>query len=127
MQIKNKATEICPTTTMGRVQEGAMLVDVRERDEVMEAAYDVPNILNIPLSEFEERYKEIPTDQEVIMVCRSGGRSLKATYFLVNHGYKNVVNMQHGILRWAEKGFPIKGTLPTSNGASCDCSKPGCC
>ena len=104
-----------------------MLVDVRERDEVLEAAYDVPNVLNIPLSEFEERFTEIPTDKEVIMVCRSGGRSLKATYFLVNHGYKNVVNMQHGILRWAEKGFPIKGALTVSNGVSCDCSKPGCC
>jgi rhodanese-related sulfurtransferase len=127
MEIKNKATEICPTTTFGRVQEGALLVDVREVDEVVEAAYDVPKIINIPLSEFEERFAEVPKDQPVIMVCRSGGRSLKATYFLVNHGYRNVVNMQHGILRWAEKGFPIKGALQPISANSCDCSKPNCC
>lgn len=127
MQIKNKVTEICPTTAFGRIQEGALFVDVRELDEVAEAAYDVPNIINIPLSEFEERFTEIPKDKEVIMVCRGGGRSLKSAYYLANHGYSNVMNMQHGILRWAEKGFPIKGTLQPVSDSSCDCSKPGCC
>jgi rhodanese-related sulfurtransferase len=127
MEIKDKATEICPTTAFGRVREGALLVDVREVDEVSEAAYDVSSIINIPLSEFEERFVEVPKDQPVIMVCRSGGRSLKATYFLINHGYTNVVNMQQGMLRWAEKGFPVKGTLQPLRANSCDCSTPNCC
>jgi rhodanese-related sulfurtransferase len=103
------ATEICPTTTQGRVKDGAMLVDVRERDEVAQLAFDVPNIVNIPLSEFEERYLELPKDKELVMVCRGGRRSLKATYYLMNRGYENVVNMQHGIVRWVQRGFPTKG------------------
>lgn len=117
-----QATEICPTTTQQWVANGALLVDVRERDEVAEAAFDVPNIINIPLSEFEERWQEVPTDRDVVMVCRSGGRSLKATYFLMNHGYTRVVNMSKGILRWQEKGFPMKGRIPTAQPAS-----GGCC
>jgi len=119
-----QATEICPTTTQQWVANGALLVDVRERDEVAEAAYDVPNIINIPLSEFEERYTEVPTDRDVVMVCRSGGRSLKTTYFMMNHGYTRVVNMSKGILRWQEKGFPMKGRIPVSQPANGGCCGP---
>jgi rhodanese-related sulfurtransferase len=131
MEINQKAVEICPTTTYKRVKEGALLVDVRENDEVQELAYDVPNILHIPLSEFEERFNEVPLDREVVLVCRSGGRSLKATYYLMNHGYTNVSNMQHGMLRWAEKGFPVKGSLTVNSpsGSCCDSPSEGssCC
>lgn len=126
METKNttQATEICPTTTQQWVANGALLVDVRERDEVAEAAYDVPNIINIPLSEFEERFAEVPTDRDVVMVCRGGGRSLKATYFLMNHGYTRVVNMSKGILRWQEKGFTMKGSIPVEQPASSGCCGP---
>ncbi|MBL7962907.1 MAG: rhodanese-like domain-containing protein [Flavobacteriales bacterium] len=119
-----KALEICPTTTQQWVANGALLVDVRERDEVAEAAYDVPNIINIPLSEFEERFAEVPRDRDVVMVCRGGGRSLKATYYLMNHGYTRVVNMSKGILRWQEKGFPMKGNIPVQQSASSGCCGP---
>jgi len=121
MEIREKAVEICPTTTFKCVQEGALLVDVRENNEVQELAYDVPAILHIPLSEFEERFQEVPQDREVILVCRSGGRSLKATYYLMNHGYTNVSNMQHGMLRWAEKGFPVKGSLADNSPSNSCC------
>jgi len=118
--------EICPTTTQGWVKKGALLVDVRERDEVEQLAYDVPNIINIPLSEFEIRFKELPFDKDLVMVCRSGGRSLRAAGFLINNGYDpgKVVNMQHGIIRWVQKGFPTKGDTSTVLGTNTD---SGCC
>ncbi|MCA1762108.1 MAG: rhodanese-like domain-containing protein [Flavobacteriales bacterium] len=118
-------TEICPTTTQEWVKNGALLVDVREEDEVNELSYDVTNSINIPLSEFEERFTEIPKDQDVVMVCRGGGRSLRATGFLINNGYdaQRVVNMKSGIIRWVEKGFPTKGNKLS---AQSDTSG-GCC
>jgi len=103
------ANEICPTTTMGRVKEGALLVDVREKSEVAQLAFDVPNIINIPFSEFEERYNEIPKDREVILVCMVGERSLKTAYYLLNQGYE-------------DKGFPTTGDTTfatTENSGSC--------
>lgn len=121
--------EICPTTTQQWLKNGALLVDVREKEEVQQLAYDVPNSLNIPLTEFEDRYTEIPKDRDVVLVCRSGGRSLRATAFLVNHGYNRAVNMQHGMMRWAQKGFPTKGdiTAVLGNGNSDCCSTSSCC
>ncbi len=109
METQTLVKEICPTTTQQWVTKGAVLVDVREEEEVAQLAFDVPKIINIPLSEFEERFTEIPNDKDVVVVCRSGGRSLRAAGFLVNHGYTQVVNMQHGIVRWVQKGFPTMG------------------
>lgn len=128
MEKQTLVKEICPTTTQKRIKEGALLVDVREKDEVEALAYDVPNSINIPLSEFENRYHEIPKEQPVVMACKSGGRSLRAAGFLVNHGYEHVVNMQHGIIRWAQKGFPTKGDTASVLGESGDCcSSSNCC
>lgn len=123
---KTLVNEICPTTTQTWVRRGALLVDVRERDEVEQLSYDVPNLINIPLSEFEIRYKELPMDKELVMVCRSGGRSLRAAGFLINYGYDplKVVNMQHGIGRWVQKGFPTKGDTTAVTGTS---KAGGCC
>lgn len=118
------AKEICPTKTQIRINEGALLVDVREQDEVNQLAFDVPDIVNIPLSEFEQRYHELPRNRELVMVCRGGGRSLKATYYLMNRGYENVINMQYGITRWVKRGFPVKGDINTVLEES---DNTGCC
>lgn len=127
MENQTLVKEICPTTTQEWVKNGALLVDVREKDEVSELAYDVPNIINIPLSEFEERINEIPKDRDVVMVCKGGGRSLRAAGFLVNHGYDKVVNMEHGITRWVQKGFPTKGNTTVVTGSDSCCSTSSCC
>lgn len=89
-------------------------------------AYDVPNIVNIPLSEFEEKYTELPLDKDLVLVCLDGGRSLRAAGFLINNGYDSakVVNMQHGIIRWAQKGFPTKGDTTFVLGTK---TNSGCC
>jgi rhodanese-related sulfurtransferase len=128
METQTLVNEICPTTTQSWIADGALLVDVRELNEISELSYDVPSILHIPLSEFETRYTEIPKDRKVVMVCRSGGRSLRAAGFLVNHGYDQVVNMKRGIIRWVQKGFPTIGDTSSVLPKDGDCcSKPGCC
>jgi rhodanese-related sulfurtransferase len=87
MESQKLVKEICPTTTQEWVKNGALLVDVREKHEVEELSFDVPNIINIPLSEFEERFTEIPKDQYVVMVCKSGGRSLRAAGRFFNQSW----------------------------------------
>lgn len=128
--------EICPTTTQAWIKRGALLVDVREPGEVAQLDFDVPGIIHIPLSEFEIRYKELPFDKELVLVCRSGVRSLRAAGFLVNNGYDpvKVVNMKHGIIRWVQRGFATKGDPTTivdknANGSCCGSSSESksCC
>ena len=115
------AKEVCPTTTRRMLSEGALMIDVREKSEVAAFAFDVPGLINDPLSELESRCNEVPVDRPVVFTCESGARSLKATYFLQYHGYQNVSNMSGGIAKWSAKGFPVVGKSPAPTCAT------GCC
>jgi glyoxylase-like metal-dependent hydrolase (beta-lactamase superfamily II)/rhodanese-related sulfurtransferase len=46
--------------------------------------------------------------EEIIFICRSGGRSATATAESINLGYKFTINMVGGMIRWNEKKFPVK-------------------
>ena len=113
----NKTLDFNPKAALALMQKGALLVDVREPHEVEKKSFDVPNILLIPFSVFENRFKEIPADRQLIIGCRSGHRSMMATRFLINHGYSKAVNMQRGIVCWENEGLPIKKAEKEKNGS----------
>ena len=122
-----EAREVCPTTSQRLLKEGALLVDVREPDEVAQVGYGGCDVLTIPLSQFEDRWHEVPRDRDAILACAVGVRSLKATYFLMYQGYDRVMNMKPGIARWAARGFPITGSaeaVASSEAASSCCGGP---
>ncbi len=128
----DNARQYCPTLTLRKVtEEGALLVDVREPSEITALAFDVPRVIAMPMSEFEQRFMELPRDQALILASSAGERSLKATYFLMYHGYDNVANMEDGVKKWVRKGFPVRGDASTltSNPACCAPSSPSgkCC
>lgn len=103
--------EITITTAQEWIKRGALLVDVREKNEVDALAFDVPRIINIPLTEFEARYQELKKDDEMVVVCSVGERSLRAAAFLTYYGYDKVANMQQGLLKWIQQGLPIIGDI----------------
>lgn len=73
------------------------IVDVRERDEFQEA--HIEGAKNYPLSEIEEWIDSLDSDEEYIVLCRSGARSTKATWQMEAKGY-NVVNIEDGLMSW---------------------------
>ncbi len=113
----NKTFDVTPTAALVLIEKGALLVDVREPHEVAKKSFDVPGVMLIPLREFENRYKEIPAERQVIIACNLGNRSLMATRFLINHGYSKAVNMQRGIVCWENEGLPIKKAEKEKNGS----------
>jgi rhodanese-related sulfurtransferase len=118
------AREICPATSQRLLADGGLLVDVREPHEVAQPGFAGCDVPTIPLSQFEDRRAEVPRDRDVIMACAEGERSLKATYFLMYQGYERVMDMNPGIVRWVQRGFPITGTaagMAASVGASSCC------
>ncbi len=120
----SEAREVCPTTSQRLLKEGALLVDVREPAEVAQVGFAGCEVVNIPLSQFQARWSEVPRDRDVIVACAMGERSLKATYFLMYQGYDRVSNMRPGIGRWAQRGFPITGSaagVAASEAASSCC------
>ncbi len=81
-----------------------VVLDVREYHE-----YDICNIegsVLIPLGEIADRLDELNEDDEIVVHCHHGGRSMRATQFLRDKGFKNVKNLAGGIDAWAEKHDP---------------------
>ncbi len=79
------------------------LLDVREPFEQYQSNIDYPNSTLIPLDQVPDRLNEIEAskEDEIVCMCRSGGRSAKACELLEKEGYENVKNLKGGINRWA--------------------------
>jgi len=94
--------------TVSAIKDDAdvFLLDVREQYEYDEA--HIPGVTLIPMGEIPNRLSEIPTDQQVIVTCRSGNRSGQVTDFLREQGFTNVHNMAGGINAWSAAGFPVE-------------------
>ena len=75
-------------------------LDVREPFEY--AIAEIGGVL-IPQNEVLGRLGEIPRDREVVVQCKSGGRSQKIAELLKAQGYERVVNVAGGILAWSDE------------------------
>jgi rhodanese-related sulfurtransferase len=93
------------------VPDGAWLLDVRE-DEEWAAGY-APGARHIPLGELGARTAEIPQDEPVYVICRSGGRSARAAQALSTAGWQ-AINVEGGMQDWAAAGRP----MATDSGAA---------
>ena len=80
--------------------EAIALIDVREPSEREIAT--IGGAL-IPMGEVLTRVGEIPQDREVVVYCRSGGRSGRVIQELEKRGMTNLINLDGGILRWADE------------------------
>ena len=84
-----------------KVQNGALLVDVRSISEY-ETAH-IKQAIHIPINEIMNRMEEFGNKQrEIVVYCRSGVRSARAQKILLNHGYMHVYNLG-GMNRWPQK------------------------
>lgn len=119
--------QINSNTAHERFKSGALLIVVREQEEVNLLSFDVSNMLHIPLTDFEQNFIKIPKNQQLIIACRSGGRSLRAAHFLFNNGYTLIANLENGITEWVQKGFPTKSIEGNINNQNNCCSNEGCC
>jgi rhodanese-related sulfurtransferase len=96
--------EVGPTEARALLDAGATMLDVREVDEWQ--AGHAPGAHFIPLGELAARAAELTTDTRVVAICRSGGRSERATRFLRSHGY-DVVNLTGGMRAWDVAGLDV--------------------
>ena len=87
---------------------GRLLLDVREAWEREIAK--LPEALHVPMAEIAARLGEIDRSREVVVLCRSGGRSLKVARYLEEQGYPSVANLTGGILAWARDVDPTLAT-----------------
>jgi rhodanese-related sulfurtransferase len=86
------------------VPEDVWLLDVREDDEW--AAGHVLGATHIPLGQLNSRAGEVPRDETIYVICRSGARSGRATAALTGAGW-TAINVAGGMQAWARAGRPM--------------------
>jgi rhodanese-related sulfurtransferase len=105
-QDNNVPVEIGPQEfeAMRRAGQPHVAVDVREKWELDVCA--ISDTLHVPLGELPNRVAELPTDKPLVVICRSGRRSMDATMFLRNQGFANATNLRGGVLLWGQEIDP---------------------
>ncbi len=76
-----------------------VILDVREDHEWAEG--HIPGAVHIPLGELLERKAELDPEVQTLVVCHVGGRSARATAYLVANGHQ-AVNLEGGMIAWED-------------------------
>ena len=105
-QIQSLTKEISTSDAALLRDQGAFILDVREPEEWDE--YHIPESTLIPLAQLESRINEIPGDQPIVVVCRSGNRSAVGRDMLLNAGFSQVTSLAGGISTWRSEGYPVE-------------------
>jgi rhodanese-related sulfurtransferase len=86
-------------------QTPTQVIDVREPEE-WDAGHMAEATL-IPLGDLEQRRHELDPAAPVVIVCRSGRRSLIAADYLAQMGFRHARSLAGGMIAWAAAGQPI--------------------
>ncbi|HLZ23073.1 MAG TPA: rhodanese-like domain-containing protein [Ktedonobacterales bacterium] len=103
--------EISVSEAWKRLSEGGQdtvpaLIDVRETWEYRNG--HAQGAVNIPMSVFQTRIAEVPTDRDVLFICQVGARSMQVAMFMRGRGLERAINVDGGTDAWQARGLPME-------------------
>ena len=98
-------TEISAVQAYEKYQQGAFFLDVRTQAEWDQGHIAKSNL--IPLDSLQSRLNELPRNQDIVVVCRSGARSKEGAAILRQAGFTRVTCMTGGLQAWVAAGYPL--------------------
>ena len=93
---------------LSKMANAVHLIDVRRPEEFTGELGHIAGAQLMVLDTLPERIRELPKDEPIVFVCRSGARSGRATAFALDQGFQHVYNMKGGMLNWNQQGLPIE-------------------
>jgi rhodanese-related sulfurtransferase len=97
-------SEVTVVELAAALAAGARVVDVRETDEYVEG--HVPGAVHVALGTVPDRVDAFSGDGPTYVICKSGGRSMRACQFLTEQGV-DVVNVAGGTSAWIVSGRAV--------------------
>jgi rhodanese-related sulfurtransferase len=99
-----------PPAAVARARGTVRIVDVREPHELTGELGHIPGVERAPLATVAARAAGWDPQEEIVLVCRSGGRSARAAEVLVRAGFRHVMNLAGGMLAYNAAGLPVART-----------------
>ncbi len=96
--------EISVAEALAKKDAGAFILDVREPSEWND--FHIAGSTLIPLGELDSRLNELPRDQQIVVICRTGHRSAQGRDILLGAGFTQVTSVTGGITQWKAAGYP---------------------
>ena len=86
-----------------------VLLDVRESEELHGALGHLPGINHLPIGALSKHLSDLERqkDQQIVTICRTGGRSHTAAQILMQAGFDQVHSLRGGMRAWKQAGHPI--------------------
>ena len=114
-EARAKIRNLSPQQVREEVDRGALLVDLRESDE-LEKNGRIPGALHAPrgmlewYADPESRFHlpELRRDRPIVLTCAGGGRSALAALTLREMGFENVSHLESGFNGWRDAGMPVE-------------------
>lgn len=97
--------QITVEEALERSVAGVLLVDVSEQWEWNGG--HAPLAVHMPMSSLGDRFDELPSDEDVLIMCQSGMRSFSIARTLAERGFR-AVDVIGGMASWREAGLPVE-------------------
>lgn len=108
-QMRGGFRDISPAAAF-QARGKAQLIDVREPSEFNAELGHIPGSELVPLGTLGLHFGRWDKAADLILICRSGGRSSRAAEALVAAGFTRVMNMAGGMLAYNAAGLPVERT-----------------
>ena len=89
-------------------EPNVQLIDVRTPEEFAEGHIANAKNINITGEDFDEQVASLDKSKPVMLYCKSGVRSAKASLRLKELGFENITDLEGGFSNWTQSGKPIK-------------------
>jgi len=116
---------VLPSEVLPLLQQGAVLVDLREELETDIKSFGVEPLIYLPHDQFDEKWETLPLEKPLILADSVGIWSKKAAATLQSKGYVEIASLAGGFNEWDKDGFPVKsGKCQPLNGPCLCMIKP---
>lgn len=89
-------------------QQNGQIVDVRTPEEYQQGYIPGAQLANVMEDHFRQQVDVLDREKALLLYCRSGNRSQKASQILKEMGFKNIYDLETGITGWKSNGYPVK-------------------
>ena len=117
----NGVLSISPREANELVKKGAFLLDLRHTDFSDYKAFDVENVLSLPMESFDEGLENLKKDFHYILADSSGLKSRLYAEKMRDKGFKHVASLSGGFVEWERDGFPVTVDVNERLSGACAC------